>query len=184
VSSELEFPGQPIDRDYAADMRKYLDEYRVTGTYNAVTAANEIAKRLLHEDRELYYGWLEAHAISTIRVALVQADAATRSHARTTTASVFAAAARAAEEGNPQPLKQGFLQAVYVIDGDRNRKQLKDMKADDLNFAAATYEDRARTQMFEAAFLRSLAKRVGFNQVGDVFDNITLSELHSQITGN
>jgi hypothetical protein len=182
MPSEVEPYKQP-GRDYAADMRKYLDEARLSGAYNAVTAANEIAIRIRAEDQELYYGWLEAHAVSTIRVALVQADAATRAHARTTTASVFAAAARAAEAGNPQPLKQGFLQAVYVIDNDNNRKALKDMKAEDLDFVAASYEDRAKTQMFEAAFFRALAKKVGYGKVEDNFDNMTLSELHSQITG-
>jgi hypothetical protein len=165
-------------------MRKYLDEARTGGdSYNAVTAAREIAQKLLQDDRELYYGWLEAHAESTIRTALAAADAATRAHARKSPASVFAAAAVAAEAGDPRPLRQGFLQAVYTVDADHNRKALKDMKAEDLNFVAAFYEDRARSHMFEAAFFRALAKKVEDGRVADKFDNMTLSELHNQVTG-
>jgi hypothetical protein len=177
-------PYQQPERDYAADMRKYLDEARNTdGPYNAVIAASEIAKRLRTEDRELYYGWLEAHAESTIRTALNQVDAATRSHARATPASVFAAAAAAAAAGDPAPLKQGFLQAVYVIDESYNRKMLKDMKAEDLQYVASGYEARARSQLFEAEFFRQVAKKVGEGTVSEIFDNQTLSELHGQITG-
>jgi hypothetical protein len=191
TSTRIDYPKEetvtsvePYKRDYAADMRKYLDEARNTdGPYNAVTAAAVIADKIQREDPELYYGWLEAHATATIRAALTAADAATRAHARTTTASVFAAAAAAAEAGDPAPLKQGFLQAVYVVDSSYNRKALKDMIASDLTYVAGNYEDRARSQMFEATFFRALARKVGDGRVADVFNNQELSELHDQVTG-
>lgn len=170
-------------RDYAEDMRKLIDRYRSAKSYNAGIAAHEIVEQLLGSDRELLFGWLEGHAVSTIRAAITATDAASRSYARTGTASVFAEAALAAENGDNAPLRQGFLQAVYVVDRDNNRKAFKDMVADDVLFVAANYEDRARSAQFEAAFMKAVAKRIGKGRVADKFNNVQLAELRQQITG-
>ena len=173
-------------RDYAAAMREFIDQYRTSSKgYNAGLIAGQIFERLLEEDRELLYGWLEAHAVNTIRTAITQVDAATRAHARANgPASVFADAAKEAEKGNLNPLKQGFLQAVYVINVDNDRKALKDMSADDVLFVAASYDDRARSAKFEAAFFREVAKKIGSGRrVADSFNNVQLAELRNRITG-
>jgi hypothetical protein len=172
-------------RDFAADMRKYIDAGRSgNGSYNAATLAQEIAERLLTEDRELLYGWLEAHAVATIRAAITATDAATRSYARQNhQASVFAAAVREAEKGDDQPLRLGFLQAVYTINADNDRKALKDMVAADLRFVAGSYEQRAESSLLEAAFLRAVAKKIGKGRVADTFNNVQLDELRTRITG-
>lgn len=171
-------------RDYAAEMRELFEKFRGgSGSYNAVTASHEIEEYLLREDRELYFGWLEAHGVSTIRAALVAVDAATRQHARVTTASVFAAAAAQAEAGDSSALRQGFLQAIYTIDTDNNRKALKDMTAADVLFVAESYEDRAKASLFEAAFFKAIAKKIGKGRVADVYNNVQLSELRLRMTG-
>lgn len=172
-------------RDFAADMRKYIDAGRSgNGSYNAATLAQEIAAKLLKEDRELLYGWLEAHAVSTIRAAITATDAATRSYARRNQqASVFADAVRKAEEGDDKPLRLGFLQAVYVVNGNDDRKALKDMVAADLRFVAGTYEQRAEGALLEAAFLRAVAKKIGKGRVADTFNNVQLDELRARTIG-
>jgi hypothetical protein len=172
-------------RDFAAEMRKYIDAGRSgNGSYNAATLAQEIAEKLLKEDRELLYGWLQAHAVSTIRAAITATDKATRSYARHNhQASVFADAVRDAEKGDDQPLRLGFLQAVYVINDQYDRKALKDMVAADLRFAAGSYEQRAESALLEAAFLRAIARKVGKGRVADIFNNVQLDELRTRITG-
>lgn len=172
-------------RDFAADMRKFIDKMRSgSGSYNAGVLAHEVAQRLLTDDRELLYGFLEAHAVHTIRTMIVAADAATRSYARHNgPASVFADAARTAEEGDDKPLRLGFLQAVYVINSDNDRKALKDMTAEDVLFVAASYDNRAKSALLEAAFLRAVAKKIGKGRVADSFNNVQLAELRARVTG-
>lgn len=172
-------------RDYATDMRKIIDKLRTgSGNYNAGILAHEVAQRLLSEDRELLYGFLEAHAVNTIRTMIIASDAATRSYARHNgPASVFADAVKSAEEGDYKPLKVGFLQAVYVINPDNDRKALKDMTAQDVLFVASSYDNRAKSALLEAAFFRAVAKKVGKGRVADSFNNVQLAELRARFTG-
>ena len=170
------------ERDYAADMREIIDQYRNKPTYNAAFVAEEIVERLLAGDRELLYGWLQAHAATTISTAIRAIDAASRSQARQNAkASLFAAAAAEAERGNDQPLRHGFLQATYVINGNNERKRLRDMTAEDVRFVATGYEDRANSALMEAAFFRAVAKKIGNRTVGEVFTNAQLTELRGSL---
>lgn len=175
-------PQEP-SRDYAADMRKYIDEYTADGDYNAADVSHRIVEKLRGEDRELLYGWLEAHAAETIRAAIARRDASTRAYARShVKSSVFAQAAQAAAGGDYEPLKAGYLQAIYVVDGLNTRKALKDMTSSDVLFVASTYTRRARTALMEAAFLKAVAKQIGDRHVGDVFNNEQLAELYNSIS--
>ncbi len=170
-------------RDFAADMRKVIDEYRTAPSYNVAVVADAIVEQLLNDDRELLYGWLQAHAASTIGSAIRAVDAATRSHARTSArVSVFAEAVAEAERGNSEPLRQGFLQAVYVVNRKNDRKALRSMTAIDVLFVASGYDIRAQGARMEAAFFRALAEKVGQRKVGDVFNNVQLAELRGAIT--
>jgi hypothetical protein len=174
-----------MNRDYADEMRKLIDEYRSQSSYNASLAAHEIVNRLMAENQELLDGWLKLHAVQTIRSAMASADAATRAHARGTgsSVSVFAEAARRAEEGDPTALKEGWLQGVYTINAEHDRKALKDMTAEDVLFVASRYEDQSRAAMLEAAFFRALAKKIGMGRVADSFNNTQLAELRQRIVG-
>jgi hypothetical protein len=171
-------------RDYAAEMRKLIDDERSSDTYNAAISAHRIVEELMSGDRELLYGWLEAHAVPTVRAAFTAADAATRSYARQNrSASVFKEAAEEAGRGNSAPLRQGFLQAVYTINDANDRKALKDMTASDILFVADQYEGRANAAKLEAAFLRAVAKKLGTGRVADKFNNVQLDELRTRIIG-
>lgn len=169
-------------RDYAAEMRDIIDQRTQAVSYNAAEVADEIVQHLLHEDRELLYGWLEGHAAQTIRTAIAQRDASTRAYARThAPKAAFAEAANAAKGGDPQPLRLGFLQAVYVCAADNTRKALKDMTAADVLYVADSYEGRAKQALLEAAFLRAVAKKIGAGRVADVFNNQQLAELRTKL---
>lgn len=174
-----------MPRDYVDEMRKLIDEYRSQPTYNAPLAAHAIVAKLVEENDDLLYGWLRLHAEQTIRAAMAAADAATRAYARGpgSNVSVFAEAARKAEAGDPTQLKQGFLQAVYTINDQYDRKALKDMTAEDVLFVASMYEDRSRAAMMEAAFFRALAKKIGLGRVADTFNNTQLAELRKTVVG-
>lgn len=170
-------------RDYANDMRALIDKYRRQTSYNASLIAHDIVEELLKGDRELLYGWLQAHAVPTIRAAVTAADAATRSYARTRGNSVFAEV-DTKTPGQKAPIRQGFLQAVYVVDSENTRKALRDMTADDVMFVASRYDDRAKSAQLDAAFLRAVAKRIGKQRlVGDVYNNTQLDDLRVRLTG-
>lgn len=171
-------------RDFATDMRKLIDEYRNVDTYNATDVAHRVVDRLLAEDRELLYGWLQGHAVATVATAVRSIDASSRAQARQNPASVFAAAVAEFEEfGNSEPLKSGFLQAVYVVSDAHDRKELRYMTAEEVLFVAASYEDRARANNMEATFFRVLAGKLGLHKVGDMFNNVELAELRTKVTG-
>jgi hypothetical protein len=172
-------------RDWAAEMRKHIDDARQEkGGYNASTLAAEIVDKLKGEDRELLYGWLEAHAQATIRDAIKAADAATRAYARhSAPRSAFQGAAMQAASGNTQPLRLGFLQAVYVVNPSNDRKQLRDMTANDVEFVADSYDRRSKSAAMEAAFFRILTKNLGDQRVGDVYSNDQLAELRLRVIG-
>lgn len=171
-------------RDYACEMRELVDTYRDRPEYNAASAAVEIYDWLIANDRELLIGFLEGGAVLSIRSVMTAADAATRAYARANgPASVFAEAANEAEKGNPGPLRQGFLDARYVVDEKYSRKELRNMTSDDVLYVAQKYQDRARGAMREAQFLREIAKQIGNRTVGAVFNNVQLAELHGIISG-
>lgn len=173
-------------RDYAAEMRRRIDEKRV-GSYNATVIAHEIVNDLLAGDRELLYGWLQGHAVDSIRRTVAEADAFTRSYARrprNAPLSLFAEAVKSAEGGDSEPLRRGFLQAVFVVDDADTRMALRDMRANDVLYVADMYDARGQAALMEAAFLKAVAKKVGRNRrVSDVFNNVQLDELRETITG-
>lgn len=173
-------------RDYTAELRKLIDERRSPHGYNAGLVAHDVVQYLLIHDRELLFGMFEDKAVDLVRGIIVASDAATRSYARTNSRrGVFSEAAQEAKaSGNTEPLRQGFLQAVYVVDAENTRKSLKDMTAEDVLFVAAGYEDRARSAKLEAAFFRALAARIGNGVVADNFNNIQLAEFRNSITGS
>jgi hypothetical protein len=177
-------PNVTVKRDYVAEIRRLVDEYRSRQEYNAASAAIEIYNQLLGTDRELLYGFLEGQAVLAIRGVMTAADAATRSYARSNgPQSVFSDAATKAEGGDPEPLRQGFLQAWYVVDSKYSRKELRNMNSDDVLFVAERYRERARGGLREAAFMAALAKQIGQRMVGEVFNNVQLAELHTTVTG-
>lgn len=174
-------------RDYAADMRAVIDAETGGGPYVSRVIAAHIVEKLRATDSDLLSGWLDAHAEQLIWQAINDRDRSTRSHARATARrSVFAAAAKAHESGEAHesgddvPLTH-FLNVPYVV-ANGSRKRLADLDAADLTFVADAYDERARDNAMNAAFLRALSKKVGGGRVADQFSEDRLAELWRSIT--
>jgi hypothetical protein len=169
------------DRDYVAEMRAVIDAETSGGPYSSPVVAAHIVEKLQATDADLLNGWLHAQAVSLIRHAINLRDCSVRSHARTAgPRSVFATDAEAAESGESDRM-QGWLGVRFVIEGGV-RSELRDMSKDDLLFASADYEARARDNRMTAAFLKAIARKVK-TKVADHFDDNQLAAMWNSLTG-
>lgn len=86
----------------------------------------------------------------------------------------------AAESGDPDRLV-GFLEVPYVVNQAGTQRAFAHMTWDDVDFVAATYEERSASNAFEAAYLRAVQKRLPKSKtVGDAFTEQQLANLRSQ----
>jgi len=150
-----------MTRDYLAEMRKLLDDESETGDPAPLIGAR-LADRLRREDPELLAFWLDLNAASIIRDAVSEITRSARAHARAVGAR--AAFARSVETGDVTE----WLHTRYTL-ADGRRPVMADLTADDLTYVATTYTSRARENLFEAAFCKALAAKVGRRTVGEVF---------------
>lgn len=171
-----------MSRDYAAEMRAVIDEM-ASGSYAAPVVAAEIVEKLRANDPELLDGWLHSQAVGFVRHAINLRDASVRTHNRIAVSrSVFRRAAENAEAGDDTELMTNFLGEVYVVEGGM-KMPLREMKADDLLFAAEDFTARAQENAMRAAFLRALAKKCHRKPVGEVFDEAKLAEMWRSVSG-
>ena len=156
------------ERDWAAEMRAFIDAETSHGPYVSRRIARDIVDKLTATDAELLSGWLYAQAEQLIWAAINERDRSGRAAARANAArSAFARASDEHDAGDSTALGQ-FLQARYVVQ-DGSRRELGTLTQADLRFVAKTYADRARSNAFEAAFFRALARRVNSGTVADHF---------------
>jgi hypothetical protein len=157
-------------RDYMAEVRALIDA-ACTGTWSAPGVANSIVENLRTNDPELLAGFLDLCAVDVVRNLVNERDRSTRSHNRKTASrSVFREATQKHEAGDTEPLEQltHFLQELYVSE-DGTKIALKNMRAQELNFAADDFALRAKQNAMQEAFLRALAKKCGDRSVGEVY---------------
>lgn len=178
-------PAVTEQRDYFSTMKEVIEAHINQGPFISNVAAAEIVEKLRANDPDLLFGWLNAHAVQIVRVAILEIDRSKRSSARVQTArSVFAAAAEKAEQGDSSGLDQfrtGWLDTRFVVDGER--RLLADLTGDDVLKVAADYHQRAESNLLEEAFMKAIAKKVGKRRVGDVLSNEKLNQLRQSITG-
>lgn len=162
----------PAPREYVAEMRALLDS-EANGD-PAPVVAERVVGRLRTTDPDLLAGWLDVQAVSLVRDAVGYIDRSGRARARATSArSVFA---DDAERGDVS----GWLSTRYVLD-DGRRPTLAEMTAGDLRFVAGQYDAEAKAAKTEAAFMRSIAKRVGSGVVADVFTEEQIDALRRSL---
>lgn len=173
------------ERDYFAEMREFIENYLGDEPFISNVAAAEIVQILKVRDPDLLDGWLKAHAVQIVRVAILDIDRSRRSSARVqATRSVFAKAVEKAEQGDNsdlEPFRTGWLSTRFFVDGER--RLLADLTGADILKIADDYHSRAQSNLMEEAFMRAIAKRVGKRKVGDVMSNETLNQLRRSITG-
>jgi hypothetical protein len=165
-----------MSRDYAAEMRVLIDTEFQAGD-SAASVAERIVDKLRATDPTLLAGWLDFQAVQLLREAIGSIDRSTRSHARAQAArGAFGAAADA---GDVRP----FLSVKYVVDDADTRMPLGEMRREHLVFVAVGYEATAHSALFEAAFFRAVAKKVGSRSVGEVFTSEQIERFRSSLTG-
>lgn len=169
-----------MTRDYAADMRILIDAETSHGPYVSRVIAREIVEKLQANDPELLNGWLMAHAEQLIWGAINQRDRSIRGSARTTAGrSAFASAAEEHDDGDSSALGH-WLGCRYVVE-DGSRRALATLTKADLLFVAEAYDDRAKANSFEAAFMRALSKKVGRGTVADHFTDEKIAQLRASL---
>lgn len=167
------------ERDFAAEMRSIVDAETAHGAYVSRAAARDVVEKLSINDPELLDGWLHSQAERLIWQMINDRDRSMRGAARTQGRSVFAEMIEASKDGDTSGIGR-YMQAPYVI-ADGSRKPLAELMKNDLIFVADQYDMRAKSNAFEAAFIRALAKKVGARSVGDVFTEAKIAELRESL---
>lgn len=170
-------------RDLAKDVRVVVDQEleRAGDTFIAGQVAQKIVNRLRAEDPELLAKFLDQHAIAIITRMVGDISRAQKTHARAHSGGKqYAKALERHAAGEPAALA-AWLDTLYVVTTDQQRKQLRDMDKQDLEFAINDYVQRARINSLQATFLRALAQKVGARTVGEVYTDEELGRMWSSL---
>lgn len=170
-------------QDLAREVRAIVDEEidRAGETYVAGVVAQKVVNRLRQEDPELLTKYLDQHAVTIITQMVGSISRAQRTYARANSGKqVFSKALARQEAGEPRALS-AWLDTMYVVTTDDQRKRLRDMDRQDLEYAITDYTNRARSNALQAAFLRALVKKIGARTVGEVYSDEELSRMWNSI---
>lgn len=170
-------------RDLARDLRAVVnDELEKAGdTYVAGLIAQKVVNRLRQDDPELLTKFLDQQAVTIITRMIGDISRSLKTHARANSGrEAFRKALERQEAGEPRALAS-WLDTVYVVTTDEQRKRLRDMDRQDLEYAIGDYTARSRANALQAAFLRALAKKVGARTVGEVYSDEELSRMWNSI---
>lgn len=162
------------DRDFAAEMRRVIDDHTADGGYVPRIAASEIVEKLRVNNPELLAGWLDQQAAHFVWQAINDRDRSIRSGA--TERARRGAFAQAAQGDGDQ--LHAFLEVPYTVE-DGSRRPLARLTHADLLFVADEYDARAARNKFHASFIRALAKKV---KTGTVADHLTEEQVASMWT--
>ena len=170
-------------RDLAREVRAIVDDEleKAGETYVAGLVAQKVVARLRRDDPELLAKFLEQHAVNIVTRMVGDISRATKTHARATSGQVqFRKALERQEAGEPRALSV-WLDTVYVVTTNEQRKRLRDMDRQDLEYAINDYTNRAKVNMLQAQFLRALAKKVGARTVGEVYSDEELIRMWNSL---
>lgn len=173
-----------VKGNLAHDIRRVVDQEieRAGDVFVIGLVAARVVQRLREEAPELLVKFLDEHATQVISRMISDINRAERAQARTASnRSTFNEAVRQYEAGESKILA-AWLDTAYVVTTGEQRKRLRDMDKDDLEYAAADYTERARTNAAQAAFLRALATKVGAKTVGEVFSDDELARMWNSLT--
>ncbi|HEY6074357.1 MAG TPA: hypothetical protein VIV15_13450 [Anaerolineales bacterium] len=173
-----------VRSNLAQDVRDIVDQEleRAGDVFTVGGVAARVVARLRDEAPELLAKFLDEHAEPIVSRMIGDITRAQRAQVKVKSGrSVFSQALERYEQGEPSALA-AWLDTAYVVTTKDERKRLRDMDKDDLVFAAHEYTDRARTNALQAAFLRSLADRVGARTVGEVFTDDELARMWNSLT--
>lgn len=170
-------------RDLAREVRVVVDQEleRAGDTFIAAQVAQKIVNRLRTENPELLTKFLDQHAIPIITRMVGDISRAQKTAARLHSGGKqYAKALQRHEAGEPRALA-AWLDTLYIVTTDEQRKRLRDMDRQDLEFAIKDYTERARINTLQAAFLRALAQKVGARTVGEVYTDDDLARMWNSL---
>lgn len=163
-------------RDFAAEMRRAIDQATATGPYISRAVATELVEKLSVHDPELLNGWLHAQAAQFVWQAINDRDRSTRSAARhRAPRQEFAGAVSAHRSGDSAPLRK-WLDCPFAV-ADGTRKPLSILTQEDLTFVGGEYTRRANDNKLMATFMQALAKKVKTGVVRDYFTDEQLTAM-------
>lgn len=170
-------------RDLAREIRAIVDDEleKAGDVYVAGLIAQKVVARLRRDDPELLTKFLDQHAVNIVTRMVGDISRSLKTHARAQSGrKQFAKAVERQEAGEPRALAS-WLDTVYVVTTDEQRKRLRDMDRQDLEYAITDYTNRARVNALQAAFLRALAKKIGARTVGEVYGDEELSRMWNSL---
>lgn len=164
-------------------IRKYVDDEldRAGETYIAGTIAARVVDRLAEDDPALLLQFLQAHAVQIITRMIGEITRSQRSYTRAVAdRRLFSGAVERYQQGDENALS-AWLDVMYVVNTDQQRKRLRDMDRDELRWAAEDYNARAKGNLLQSAFLKALATKVGAKTVGEVYTEEELTRMWGSI---
>jgi hypothetical protein len=167
------------NRDPVHEIRKYVDDEldRAGDTYIVGTLAARIVDRLREDDPGLLAEFLNAHAATIIADMVSSVIRAQRNYVKANSGrSVFSDAVKRYEAGDTLALGS-WLDTMYVINTNAQRKRLGDMIGEELEWAAQDYAIRARGNLIQSAFLKALAEKVGSKTVSEVYTDEQIARM-------
>lgn len=159
-------------RDYVSEMNALIAEMTPDEDYVPAVVAQKLLAHLAEKSPDLFVGWCWAVGATLLTEQIRHNSSRERAVSlRHRPASVFAAAAAAAEEADSAGDKEALevFAAEYVIDKLNTRRRFGDMTKPDCLYAADDYGKRARANRFEEIFLTAVAKKLGSSTVADVY---------------
>lgn len=167
------------DRDYAAELRAAIDQYRHENDGEPPPImAEKIVRQLYEKDPQLLLGWLELNAVSVMRDVITSIDRSQRGYQRRVAGrAVFAETAT-----NPEGASK-WLALYYTVDERSTRLPLRLMRSEHLQYVADGYTADGTTALMEAAFFRAVADRIGEDTVEQHFTEEAILRLRRSITG-
>lgn len=171
------------ERNWVQEMDQIIERHTNVPTYQTRIVAQDIVTELLAEDPDLLNGWLQIRAADLIHETINHRDRSNRARGVIVRKQeTFKDALDKFTSGDREPI-HSFLATRWVVNANNDRKRLRDMNKEDLNFVAAGYEDRARQNISYAQFHWALARRVGDRTVGEVFTDEQLIHMKEQLLG-
>lgn len=161
TAEPIRAPREP-ERDYASEMRRYIEDNLPDGDVVLSTHAEWMIRKLQQKDPDLLMGWLMHNAVvllsDYIRVKVVRGNR-----------KAIRRVSKAFTSGDSEGVRpNAFELDRYVIDTDNTWRLLGDMTGKDHRFVADDYDRRSKEMAMLAAFHRAVAKRVGAKTTAEV----------------
>lgn len=169
----------PTSRDYAGEMRQLIDQHTAEGGYIPGIVASELVAKLRATDPDLLAGWLDAQAEQFVREAIGRRDRSIRAHTRrVASAREFQAATESHQAGDDTALRK-YLEIPFTV-ADGSRWALGKLTRDDLLYVQSDYQRRADENLFYAALLGAIAKKVTTGRVEDHYTEQQMASMFEQ----